>query len=136
MKQSALISTRYTTVNFLRTIEAVLGLKPMGLNDALASPMADVFDLSQTHWSFEARAANVLRTTQLPIKPEDFVPAPASADLCGVHTADYWAQAMAGQDFRLEDRLDTQKFNAALWQGLAVQNGQVGHDKLATPGCR
>ena len=136
VKQSALISTRYTTVNFLRTIEAVLGLKPMGLNDALASPMADVFDLSQTHWSFEARAANVLRTTQLPIKPEDFVPAPASADLCGVHTADYWAQAMAGQDFRLEDRLDTQKFNAALWQGLAVQNGQVGHDKLATPGCR
>ena len=40
VRQGALVSTRYTTVNLLRTIEAVLGLKPLGLNDALAMPMA------------------------------------------------------------------------------------------------
>jgi hypothetical protein len=34
------------------------------------------------------------------------------------HDAQYWEGAMAGQDFREEDRLDTQRFNAALWEGL------------------
>ena len=41
VKHGAVVSRRYTTVNMVRTIEAVLGLAPMGLNDALAAPMAD-----------------------------------------------------------------------------------------------
>ena len=69
VRQHAVVSTRYTTVNLLRTIEAVLGLKPLGLNDALAAPMADVFDLEQKDWSYDARAAEILRTTALPISP-------------------------------------------------------------------
>ncbi len=43
VKQGALVSRRYTTVNMLRTIEELLGMKPMGLNDAAAAPMADAF---------------------------------------------------------------------------------------------
>ena len=43
VKQGALVSTRYTTVNMLRTIEELLGTGRMGLNDAAAAPMADVF---------------------------------------------------------------------------------------------
>ena len=36
VKQGAVVSHVYNTVNLIRTIEAVLGLEPVGLNDALA----------------------------------------------------------------------------------------------------
>jgi DNA-binding beta-propeller fold protein YncE len=116
VKHAAVVSTRYTTVNLLRTIEAVLGLAPMGINDALAAPMAEVFDPAQADWTFTAQVPAVLRTTQLPLPPptsaEAACPAPAP------RSSAYWAAAMAGQDFTQEDHLDTPKFNHALWRGL------------------
>ena len=118
VRQSALVSTRYTTINILRTIEAVLGLKPLGLNDALAIAMADVFDTSQSRWSYRVAAADVLRATQLPIPAEHFVAKPSSAATCANHEANYWAAAMKGQNFASEDRLDPGAFNSALWRGL------------------
>jgi DNA-binding beta-propeller fold protein YncE len=118
VRQHAPVSTRYTTISLLRTIEAVLGLKPLGLNDALATPMADLFDLGQTTWTFRARAANVLRTTKLPIPPDAFDQPGAATALCRPRSAAWWAQAMRGQDFRTEDHLDTTAFNSALWRGL------------------
>ncbi len=117
VKQGALVSTRYTTVNLLRTIEDVLGLKPLGLNDALAAPMADLFDPSLTTWSYRATAADVLKGTQLPIPADRFAPARV-AGCVAPHDAAYWAAAMRGQDFRTEDKLDTAAFNTALWRGL------------------
>ncbi|MCY1172066.1 hypothetical protein D9M73_121930 [compost metagenome] len=115
VKQQALVSTRYTTVSLLRTIEALLGLKPLGLNDALALPMADVFDLTATPWSYRATAASVLKTTALPIPDDRYA---VAARVCPTHTAQYWADAMRGQNFAQEDRLDTAAFNTALWRGL------------------
>ena len=64
VRRGALVSTRYTTINVLRTIEALLALKPLGLNDGLASPMADVFDLKQQQWSYRAEAADALRSSR------------------------------------------------------------------------
>jgi DNA-binding beta-propeller fold protein YncE len=116
VRQRALVSTRYTTINLLRTIEAVLGLKPLGLNDSLAAPMADVFDPAASKWTYRAEAADVLRTTQLPIAQERFALNQSTA--CAKHDASYWAQAMKGQNFASEDRLDTAAFNSALWRGL------------------
>lgn len=117
VRRHALVSTRYTTISLLRTIEAVLGLAPLGLNDSLALPMADVFDPAVTDWSYRAVAADVLRTTQLPIAADRFGTAHAGI-ACAAHDARYWAAAMQGQDFRTEDHLDTDAFNAALWRGL------------------
>lgn len=37
------VSTRYDTYSVIRTMELILGLKPLSLNDALAAPMYDVF---------------------------------------------------------------------------------------------
>lgn len=125
VKQRALVSTRYTTVHLLRTIGSVLGLKPLGLNDALAVPMADLFDLNQRIWQFKARPAAVLRTTQLPIPAAAF--AESGAGRCTLRSADYWARAMAGQNFQMEDRLDTDRFNAALWSGLGT--GPIPNDR-------
>ena len=118
VKKGAVVSTRYTTVSLLRTIEDVLGLKPMGLNDALAAPMAGVFDPTQApDWTFTAKASQILRDTQLPI-PDAAFAAPMADAGCGLRSADYWQTVMAGQDFRVEDHLDTDAFNAALWAGL------------------
>jgi DNA-binding beta-propeller fold protein YncE len=118
VRQGALVSTRYTTINVLRTIEAVLGLKPLGLNDALAMPMADAFDPAQSTWTYRAEAAGILRTTQLPIPADRFGPAVERANACSGRSAQFWAAAMKGQDFSSEDRLDSAAFNSALWRGL------------------
>jgi DNA-binding beta-propeller fold protein YncE len=116
VKQGAVVSQRYTTVNMVKTIEAVLGLQPMGLNDALAAPMADVFDPRQADWTFTAQVPAVLRTTQLPLPPP--TAAEAGCPAAPPRSSAYWAAAMAGQDFSSEDRLDTPRFNRALWRGL------------------
>jgi DNA-binding beta-propeller fold protein YncE len=124
VKQRAIISTRYTTVNILRTIEALLGLKPMGLNDALALPMSDVFDPhGDGRWSYSAHAADVLRATKLPITADRFELQKMGALPCPPRSAAYWSRAMKGQDFSAEDRLDTARFNAALWAGMKRDDG-------------
>ena len=115
VKQGAVIHSRHTTVELVRTIEAVLGLSPMGLNDALARPMADVFDSSKTVWSFDAIVPGVLRSTKLPLPPAGTAEATCPTP---VRSGAYWAAAMKGQDFSQEDRLDTARYNLALWRGM------------------
>ena len=139
VRRGAVVSTRYTTINILRTIEAVLGLKPLGLNDALAMPMADAFDPKRAQWSYRAEPAEILRSTQLPIPPDRFGAGRSVAALtCRAHDAAYWAAAMKGQDFSKEDRLDTDAFNAALWRGLGTgaepdvrDRRDLGEDRLS-----
>ena len=143
VKQGAVVSHRYATVNLVRTIEAVLGLAPMGLNDALGEPMVDVFDTARADWTFDAIVPGVLRTTRLPL------PAPVAAlAACAapVRSSAYWATVMKGQDFSAEDRLDTAKFNLALWRGLkgeaaypAARDGRdmrTGRAALLSDACR
>jgi hypothetical protein len=36
-------------VNVVKTIEEVLGMGPIGLNDAFATPMAEIFDPNATN---------------------------------------------------------------------------------------
>jgi hypothetical protein len=110
----------------LRTIEVLLGMKPMGLNDAAAAPMADSFTPDYKPWTFTARVPQVLRTTQLPLPPatsasEAHDPALAAFEAryaTSLHDAKWWARHMRGQDFSVEDDLDTDRFNHALWLGL------------------
>jgi len=115
VKHAIVVSHRYATVNLVRTMEMILGVNPMGLNDALAEPMAEVFDTSQGDWTYEARVPDVLRATSLPLPP---IAAARAACAVKVRSAGYWAAAMASQNFAEEDRLDTAAFNLALWRGL------------------
>lgn len=114
VKQGALISQRYTTVNLLKTIETVLGLDPLGLTDAFAAPMTEVFDIKASGaWSFKARPSDLLRGTGIPL--------PAGDTACArkpSRSPQWWVAAMQGQDFSAEDHLDTARFNRVLWQGL------------------
>src|SRR5260370_13137391 len=67
VKQGAVVSERYNTVSMLRTIEEVLGLQALGLNDAVQPPMTEIFSNKQATWSYVSRVPAVLRSTQLPI---------------------------------------------------------------------
>jgi DNA-binding beta-propeller fold protein YncE len=113
VKRGDVVSTHYTTVSMIRTIVDVLGIESPGLNDALAEPMADIFNPYPRSWSYTAVVPPVLRSTQLPLPP-----ASMAASVTPLRTADYWHRAMDGQNFEREDDLDTDAFNEALWQGL------------------
>jgi DNA-binding beta-propeller fold protein YncE len=113
VRRHAVVSKRYTTVSLVKTIEEILGIDPIGLNDALAAPMSDIFDSSVTNWSYKPIVPDVLRSTKLPLPAGDearvALPRRSSA---------YWTKAMAGQDFSGADRIDSATFNRALWRGL------------------
>src|SRR5205814_9243652 len=43
VKRNALVSDRYDQLSMLRTIELLLGLKPLNLTDSMAVPMFGIF---------------------------------------------------------------------------------------------
>lgn len=116
VKQGAVVSTAYNTVGFIRTMEEVLGLPPMNLNDALARPMADVFNTFPSAWGFTATPSAYLYSTGLkPLLP------PMAAGLIvpkSTHSAKYWARVTKGMDFSDADRIDDDVYNHTLWKGL------------------
>jgi DNA-binding beta-propeller fold protein YncE len=112
VKHKALVSTAYTTISMLRTMEEILGTGKLNLNDASAKAMADVFDIHQKDWTYEAIPSAILANTQLPI------PHASGAALYPAHDAAYWAAATKGMDFSVEDRVDPLAFNHVLWQGI------------------
>ncbi|MBY0283939.1 MAG: bifunctional YncE family protein/alkaline phosphatase family protein [Sphingomonas sp.] len=117
VKQGAVISTRYTTVDMIRTIEAVLGLKPNNLFDGGARPMADLFDLTQgPGWSFKATPADILYSTQLPLPPRTT----AGPIALPRHDAAWWAAETRDFDWSSEDKNDAAAFNAVLAKGLST----------------
>lgn len=114
VKKHALISKRFNTVTLLRTMEELLGIKPLGLNDALQPPMSEVFSTRQATWNYKARVPAVIRTTKLPLPG-------AAAEAIPVeprHDAAYWASKTTDFDFTVEDKLDSESFNMVLWKGL------------------
>jgi hypothetical protein len=123
VKRSEVVSTRYSTINMLRTIEDILHLKPMGLNDGLQPPMTDVFTTNAKPWKYTSVVPAVLRTTQLPLPAA--TPANTLAETARirmferpVRNADYWGDRMRGLDFSRSDHADTARLNRVLWNGL------------------
>ena len=114
VKRGAIVHTSYNTINFIRTMEEVLGLSPMNLNDAIAAPMADIFNTTPSPWSFTAAPSAYLYNTRLLLPPAPvgtIVPKPT-------HNAKYWARAMKGMDFSDADLVDPVEFNRILWKGM------------------
>jgi len=129
VKQGAVVSKRYTTVSMVRTIGAILGFDPLGINDATAEPMDDVFGMKASPWAFKAIIPDVLRTTSLPLPPPDNAKNQRKAG--GVQwaaydkprrDAAYWEEKTRGFDFTVEDRIDSARFNRILWAGLKGEN--------------
>jgi DNA-binding beta-propeller fold protein YncE len=116
VKQRAVISKRFNTVTLLRTMEEVLGIKPLGLNDALQPPMSEVFSTQQATWNYKARVPAILRSTKLPLPAAAAKEAPGATE--SSHDAAYWAEKTKDFDFSAEDKLDSEGFNMVLWKGL------------------
>jgi len=129
------VHTQYNTINFIRTIERVLGLSPNHITDALAQPMADVFDttLNPSNWSFTATAAPILYTTELADENPAILPAPAANMVIPkpAHGGEYWAKVTKGLNFEQADRVDPVLYNRILWRGLKGDVIYPGDSSLA-----
>lgn len=117
VRRGQVVSTRYTTVNVVKTIEEILGIAPVSLNDAVAAPMSDVFDADAgIAWSFRAQVPNVLRTTGLPLPPPD-----GTGQACidsPRHSSAYWSKALSFMNYSEIDRGAFGAGNLELWRGL------------------
>ncbi|MGB8010795.1 MAG: bifunctional YncE family protein/alkaline phosphatase family protein [Terriglobales bacterium] len=116
VKQGAVVSTAYSTVSILKTIEEVLGLPPLSVHDAGVPPMTDAFNISQAGWTYSAIPSSYLYGTTLPIlnkyvQNPNAIPHPT-------HDAAWWEAQTKGMDFSQADRIPTEKFNRILWNGL------------------
>jgi len=116
VKRHTLVSTQYNTIDYVRTIEEVLGLTPMNINDALARPMADIFNTTPGAWRFTAIPSEYLCGTDL--KSE--IPACSTVMVVpkSTHNAKYWARVSRGMDFSSEDKFNFARYNRILWKGL------------------
>ncbi len=115
VRRNAVVSTQYNTINFIRTMERILGLGPIHLTDATAQPMADVFDTTQATWTYSATPSTLLYSSSLPLPPQ------TTAGLRipkSTHDASYWGRVTKGLDFSKEDRVNPEAFNRILWRGL------------------
>jgi hypothetical protein len=117
VKQGKVVSTRYSQVNVLRTIEDILGTQHINLNTAYQRPMADIFDVhSGGTWSYSAVASAVLKTTQLPLTSgSEGVKFADGPDIKSKHDAGYWAKAMEKFDFSEADEVQPDAFDRVLW---------------------
>jgi len=115
VRQGSVVSTSYNTIDFIRTMEEVLGLKQfLNLNDALGHPMTDIFTTTPQSWSFTASPSAYLYATQLPLPaPPVGMKIPKST-----HNAAYWARVTKGLDFSDADRVDPLVYNRILWKGM------------------
>jgi hypothetical protein len=123
VKKGKVVSTRYSQVSVLRTIEDVLGTPHINLNTAFRRPMSQVFDIeSSRDWTYSSTASTVLLTTSLSLAQvgagETGVRVAEGPRIKPRHSAAYWDRVTAGFDFSQADRVPPARFNKILWQGM------------------
>ena len=119
VKNGAVVSTRFSQVNALRTIEDILGTQHINLNTAFQRPMADVFDITSSGaWSYTAVASTVLAANVMLAEAGKGVKFASGPIIKPRHSAAYWEKAMAGFDFTEADNVPTGPFNRVLWKGM------------------
>ena len=114
VKQGAVVSTKYSTVNMLRTMEDILGTDHLSINDNNQGPMSDVFDITKSTWTYTAIVPTILRSTMLPLPPATV----AYQTVKPLHDFRYWVAATRNMDFSKEDRIDAAQYNRVLWKGI------------------
>ena len=105
-RQGIVDSTMYSTSSMLRTMELILGLKPMSQFDAAATPMYN---------SFKAKGDNA-----------PYIHEPARVDLTEVNKATAWG-AKLSEEFNLarEDAADDLLFNEVIWRSVKGPNSPM-----------
>jgi hypothetical protein len=98
-KRKHVDSNMYSTASMLRTMELILGLKPMSQFDAAALPMYESFRAKPNMTPYEHRPANV--------------------DLMVLNGSKAWgAELSAKMDFSKEDAADDLLLNEVVWRSV------------------
>ncbi len=99
-------STAYTTSSMLRTMELILGLKPMSQFDAAATPMYHSFTGKPDLTAFKHE--------------------PAQVDLKETNKATAWGAKLSGElDLAKEDAADDLLFNEIIWRSVKGPNSPM-----------
>ncbi|WP_218081877.1 beta-propeller fold lactonase family protein [Anthocerotibacter panamensis] len=125
-KRKAVVSTNYTTVNMLRTIEDLLGIDHLAQTDANAQPMADVFTFRPDFTPYQAVLPGILCTNANGATASALGLTAAcqgtnvvkSAAIAPLHNGTWWTAQTRNFDFHTEDHLNTGSFNRLLWSGI------------------
>jgi DNA-binding beta-propeller fold protein YncE len=106
-RRKAVISTHYSTVSILRTIEQILGLKPLNQFDAAATAMFDCFTETPDFTPFDA-LPNTVPLDQLNPEPH------------AISHPQLRADALASQRFNFHeaDRAPEDQLNRILWRAM------------------
>ena len=122
VKAHSIDHTTYTTVNSLRTVEDLLGLAPLGMNDDNSAPMSDVFT---TYPNLQPYTAIIPGSLCAPPVSPDLVPACSGSSkhrrtppVRQLHDGKWWTKMTAGMDFHEPDHLDSRYYNALLQYGI------------------
>jgi len=105
-KRGQVISTFYSQISMVRTIENILGLEPMNQLDLAADPMIDCFTDVADFTPYTALSNNI---------PLDELNPPLQS-LQG--DALYWAEKSMAQDLSDVDRIDEDTFNRIIWHAV------------------
>ena len=105
-KRGEVVSTYYSQINMVRTMENILGIPPMNQFDAAAEPMTDCFTDIPDFTPYEALPTNI---------PLDELN-PALETLTG--DALHWAKMSMKQDLDDLDRIDEDTFNRIIWHAV------------------
>jgi Phosphoesterase family len=99
-KKGAVEHTRYDMLSFIRTLELPIGMKPLGLGDALAVPLYDVFGPTEENKDpYTAIAPNIS------IDERNTASSPGAA-------------ASSRMDFRQIDSMPQRSLDAVLWKSI------------------
>ncbi len=104
--RGSVISTYYSQINMVRTIENILGLPPMNQLDLSSEPMFDCFQETPDFTPYRVQENNI---------PLEEINPPLSA-LKG--DALFWAQKSMEQDLDEVDRIDEDVFNRIIWHAV------------------
>ncbi len=116
-KRGEVISTYYSQINMVRTMENILGIPPMNQFDLAAEPMTDCFTETADGTPYEALPSDI-RLDELN---------PPLATLTG--DALRWAKLSLEQDLDDVDRIDEDTFNRIIWH--AVKGYDVPYPALS-----
>ncbi len=109
-KRGEVVSTYYSQINMVRTIENILGLPPMNQLDMTAEAMTDCFTSKPDFTPYKAVKNNI---------PLDQIN-PALTSLSGDQL--FWAQKSLEQDLDDVDRIDEDTFNRIIWHAVKGYN--------------
>jgi YVTN family beta-propeller protein len=129
-RSHSIVHTTYTSVNALRTVEDLLGLPPLGMNDANSAPMSDVFAKQP---NLQAYSAIIPGSLCAPPVAQDLVPAcnnptvRRTRRVASLHDGAWWAMMTAGMNFHEPDHVDAQYYNNLLEYGILGRGTPPAH---------